>query len=394
MNTSLTGSSLPSFLRPGSVLLLCVALVAAGCEDEKSSGDSEKAVLAQYVKVVRASYDDSIAGAEQLSEALQELVADPSQERLDAARQAWIAARPAYLQTEAYRFYEGPIDDAETGPEGRINGWPLDEVFIDYVLEDVATGALKYEGIINDSVSFPDITSDVLAEQNENGGEENIATGYHAIEFLLWGQDLDDNGPGARPYTDFVPSDEGPGADAERRGRYLLVASELLVSDLKSVRAAWDDGAPYTERFLANERHQSLKDIIKGIAFLANDELAAERIQPAYETRDQEDEHSCFSDTTHQDMINDVIGIQNVYFGRYGELDGPGLEDLVAAADSALNDQIKDELDAAQGAVEAMPVPFDQAIRDDASLPKVKAAIDALEALNRSLAKLTDALIP
>jgi putative iron-regulated protein len=392
MKAPLAVPALPGFVL-GSALT-SLALMLAGCGDDAQTPSQEHAVLTQYVEVVRASYDDSIQGAEELLQAVQALVEQPSQARLAAARSAWVAARPAYLQTEAYRFYEGPIDNAETGPEGRINAWPLDEAFIDYVLADAASGELMSVGIINDPEGFPDITREVLEEQNENGGEANISTGYHAIEFLLWGQDLDEDGPGARPFTDFVPSETGPGVDAERRGRYLELAAELLVSDLKSVRAGWDDGAAYTEQFLANRGHQSLKDIITGIAFLANDELAAERIQPAYEERDQEDEHSCFSDTTHQDMVNDVIGIQNVYFGRYGALDGPGLEDLVSETDAALDAEIKTELDAALTAVEAIPQPFDQAIRDDASLRKVKAAIDALVTLNGSLAKLTNTLVP
>jgi putative iron-regulated protein len=165
-----------------------------------------------------------------------------------------------------------------------------------------------------------------------------------------------------------------------------------LISDLQTTRDAWDDGKPYLKKFLANVKNQSLKNMITGISYLTSDELAAERIRPAYESQDQEDEHSCFSDNTPNDMKYDLVGIENVYFGRYKNDDGMGLEDLVKAADSALDLKIKSGLSDAAAALSAIPVPFDQAIKDPASLRKVRSAIDALDALNDSLSKLNTTL--
>ena len=61
--------------------------------------------------------------------------------------------------------------------------------------------------------AFPEITAEALTAANEEGGETNISTGWHAIEFLLWGQDLSATGPGARPATDYTTA-----PNAERRG--------------------------------------------------------------------------------------------------------------------------------------------------------------------------------
>jgi putative iron-regulated protein len=98
----------------------------------------------------------------------------------------------------------------------------MDESYVDSV--EGAEGA----GLINDR-SFA-ITKASITDQNERGGEENIATGYHAIEFLLWGQDKSETGPGNRAYTDFV---DGKAANADRRRLYLkTVVTELLVDDL------------------------------------------------------------------------------------------------------------------------------------------------------------------
>jgi len=372
-------------------LSLVVGLFCAACSDDDTDDGQKQAVIRQYVSLVRQGYDASIAGTKKLRTAIDGLIEKPSADSLAAARESWINARPAYLQTEAYRFYEGPIDDPNTGREGRINAWPLDEAFIDYV-KNPKTGQIERRGIINDRAAFPVITEKVLIAQNENGGEENIATGFHAIEFLLWGQDFSATGPGDRPYTDFVGGSQSPDPDSDRRRQYLIVAADLLIADLEATRAAWNDGEPYLTKFLANVRNQSLKNMITGISYLTADELAAERIRPAYESQDQEDEHSCFSDNTHNDMKYDLVGIENVYFGRYGEDDGLGLEDLVKAKDPALDIRIKTGLKDAAAALAAIPVPFDQAIREQASLRKVRDAIDALDALNDSLSKLNTTL--
>jgi putative iron-regulated protein len=385
--------SLPSFARTRErALRMAVGVMLLGCGDDTTADDGQKqAVIRQYADVVRQSYDDAIADAKEMRVAIDALIEKPSVDTLKAAREAWIAARPSYLQTEAYRFYEGPIDDPDDGREGRINAWPLDEAFIDYVVNP-RTNQIERKGIINDRDAFSRITDDVLIAQNESGGEENISTGYHAIEFLLWGQDLSATGPGDRPYTDFVGGNMSTDPDSDRRRQYLTVVTDLLIEDLEYTRAAWNDGQPYLKKFFANVKNQSLKNIITGISYLAGEELAAERIRPAYESQDQEDEHSCFSDNTPNDMKYDLLGIENVYLGRYRNDDGAGLENLVKAADPALDAKIKNGIGDAAAALAAVPVPFDQAIKDTVSLRKVRAAIDALDALHDSLSKLNTTL--
>lgn len=385
----MNGNGMESLLkvacRAGVVLLAAMS----GCGGDGRDPNKD-AVVTQYVKIVRAGYDESIAGAKVLRDAISELVTKPSQDTLDAAREAWISARPAYLQTEAYRFYEGPIDDAENGREGRINAWPMDEGFIDYVRAEKPTDPPIRKGIINDRDLYPDLSKEVLIEENEAHGETDIATGYHAIEFLLWGQDLSADGPGNRPFSDYVAGQSGGEPDADRRRQYLKLVAELLVEDLQYTRDQWDDGEPYVRAFLANARDQSLQNMITGITYLAKQELADERIRPASDTKDQEDEHSCFSDTTDQDMKYDLVGIENVYFGRYAKDDGKGLEDLVKVADPALDSQIKSQLESAAKAIAAIPKPFDQAIINDTR--SLRDAIRALDNLNTALSKIPESL--
>jgi len=130
-----------------------------------------KPVVTHYADGVAASYAATIASASKLRTAAADFTADPSEATLQATKDQWLAARDDYGPTEAFRFYDGPIDEPANGPEGRINAWPMDEAYVDYVEGDPSAG------IINNPQAFPEITEKVLTEANEDGGETNISTG-------------------------------------------------------------------------------------------------------------------------------------------------------------------------------------------------------------------------
>ncbi|MGN6103872.1 MAG: imelysin family protein [Kofleriaceae bacterium] len=345
-----------------------LAVVAACGDDDPTVAEEAPPVVEGYAAIVRASYADTLTKAKALEASIDAFVAAPSAASLQAARDAWLAAREPYGQTEVYRFYDGPIDNPDNGPEGQLNAWPLDEVYIDYVVGD------PQAGIINNPAMFPALTKELLAEQNERGGEKNISTGYHAIEFLLWGQDLSTTGPGDRPHTDYLA-----GADHfDRRGQYLKLAAELLVDDLTAVDEAWKAGATYPTEF-ASDPKEALRRMLQGMGSLSGAELSGERMTVAIDNRDQEDEHSCFSDNTHRDLRANALAIQNVYLGRYGTVDGPGIDELVRSRDAALDTKLKGQLEASLAAIAEIPVPFDQAIQSDAGREKAMAAVRALQ---------------
>ena len=320
------------------------------------------AVIRHHAALVQASYEDTLAAALDLQRALQAFAAAPSAAGLDAARKAWLAAREWYGQTEAFRFYGGPIDD-DKGPEGRLNAWPLDESYVDYV-----KGKPK-AGLINDRKVV--ISKATLARYNERGGEENISAGWHAIEFLLWGQDQNDGGAGQRSFEDYV---DGKAPSADRRRQYLLVVSELLIDDLRYLVAAWAPNARNYRAAFERGGNESLRRIIVGLGSLSRGELAGERMEVALNTQDQEDEHSCFSDNTHRDIVNNALGIRNVWTGRYQRRDGSVLEGpspaaLVSAKDAALAERTTKQIAASVAAAEAIQAPFDREILGSKDAP-------------------------
>ena len=324
--------------------------------NQNASSAELKQVVLNYANIVHASYVDSLNLAKNMQETINAFMESPSAESLEKAKQSWIDSRFPYLQTEVYRFYGGPIDD-EDGPEGLLNAWPMDESYVDYV-----EGSPK-SGIINNTEKYPEITQELLLSLNEKEGEENISCGYHAIEFLLWGQDFNSDGPGNRPFTDYTTA-----ANADRRKEFLKITVNLLIENLQSLVNDWaPDQKNYRNDFVNSQPKESFQKILMGMTLLAGFELAGERILVAYESKAQEDEHSCFSDTTHNDSIYDIIGIKNVWTGRYTRADGsiiegPGIRNFALRIDADLTEKIDNSLKLALKTSMEIPKPFDQAI--------------------------------
>ncbi|HCQ39215.1 MAG TPA: iron-regulated protein [Verrucomicrobiales bacterium] len=336
----------------------------------KEKGAAESDVVEHYAKLVSATYGDALAQAQALQSDVNAFLSGPTADLLQKARDSWTAARLPYLQTEVFRFYEGPIDD-EDGPEGLLNAWPMDEAYIDYVEGSASSG------LVNNVTEFPKIDAALIESLNEKDGEANISCGYHAIEFLLWGQDLSAEGPGNRAHTDYTTAD-----NASRRGDYLRAVTNLVVEKLEGLVAEWMPGKDnYRAEFQKLPSSKALEKIMTGMSMLSGFEMAAERLNVAYDTKAQEDEHSCFSDTTHNDMVYDLTGIHNVWTGSYGDLSGPGLQVLAQDLKPDLAGQLGSKIEESVAAAKAIPVPFDQAILGEDTAPGRMAILHTIETL-------------
>lgn len=376
------------------IILLSVVVYMSGCKKEKGiSEEQKKAVITNYANIAQANYSDALTKAEVLKTKIDAFVAAPSQATLDEAKQAWLAARIPYGQTEVFRFYAGPIDDAD-GPEGLLNAWPMDEAFVDYVQGNSTSG------IVNDVVSYPTLTKSLIESLNESGGETNISCGYHAVEFLLWGQDLSAVSAGGRPYTDYLTVG-GTALNQSRRAQYLQICAELLVDHLQELVDAWSPSIAgnYRQSFINGSTNAALSSIIQGMGFLSKGELAGERIEVAYDSQLQEDEHSCFSDNTHIDIRMNALGIQNIFFGTYTKSDGTqisgaGIYELVKTENHDLGEELKEDIEGSVEACNEILAPFDQQIvaGNTTGRQTIKAAIDKLKAQGDKIAVAAQAL--
>ncbi len=361
-----------------------------------------QAVLSHYADLAHAMYGDSLQTAQTLQQRVDALIATPTEANLSAAKAAWVTARHPYQQTEAYRFGNAIVDDWE----GKVNAWPLDEGLIDYVASSyggesdenpyytanvIAHPKLVLSGREIDAGNItPTLLAETLHEVDEI--EANVATGYHAIEFLLWGQDLNgtDPGAGARPASDFDPGNCSWG-NCERRAAYLKAATDLLVQELAWMTEQWAPGGEARTTLTSGDPKVGLSTIFTGMGSLSYGELAGERMKLGLMLHDPEEEHDCFSDNTHWSHYNDALGIKNVYTGSYkrvdgSEMTGPSVADLVAARDPAADKQLRDKLNATLDKMQALVdsakggEAYDQLIgeNNDAGNRKVAAAIDAL----------------
>jgi len=374
------------------LFILTLAPIAMSAEDAKIQ-EIKSAVVTHYAEILKAQYDDSVQGAVRLRDIIDTFLKNPTVDNMSAARKEWITCRQPYSQSEVARFYDGPIEPLEE----YINAWPIDLNYIDY------TAGMPDSGIINQTNLYPQLTRDLLIGVNQKQGENEsaqeaekaVSTGYHAIEFLLWGQDLYADSPGRRAFTDYIDSNNGPGFHAERRREYLQLLTQLLVDQLQAVADQWaaNNSTNYRARFLSAPADASLEKILAGVGNLSSSELTGERMLVPYTTKSQENEQCCFSDTTHLDLLRNEMGVQDVWLGNYTRPDGsiltgPGLITLLESVDLQLANTLRQQMESAVTAIRAIPVPFDQAILGNDSAPgriAVKKALDALQAQNISI---------
>ena len=414
-------------------LVTAMALTSSATENKQSNKTEQvavKSILESYSNIALDNYTNALNDAKALKVAIDNFAKSATKENLEKAKKAWLVSRESYGQTEIFRLSNGPVDaeegwvsEAYGALEGQINAWPLDENMIDYTIDAEGKktagniidtiGKFNPGGEESKEVDVTKITVDAISELNENGGEANVATGYHAIEFLLWGQDQDYSNflkdgitkgalkAGERPLSDFT-SDK----NAQRRLAYLSVAAEKLISDLEVIKSAWEknvdgnkglyqaalNGTLNGENASKNiDSNDALKQIISGMGVFVKSELANERIAVAVLTPSEEDEHSCFSDNTHRDIATNYQGFKNILTASYnGKKYGKSLLD---STDKETKERIEKLMASIEGKIKSVndvamkKEHFDYQIKPESEQSKV------IVKLKNELRKLGDEMI-
>ncbi|MFT5032905.1 MAG: putative iron-regulated protein [Bermanella sp.] len=301
----------------------------------KPSEAEKRAVLAAYREQAYRVYDDAYQAARLLYRDIDVLVQQPSNESLLAARKSWRAARVPYSQTEALRFGHWFVDEWEA----KVNSWPIDEGFIDYVddaYQASATNVWARANIVgSDSivVAGRDVPLNYIVFkqlqmlESVADVEAVVVTGYHALEFLLWGQDRHgtERGAGERPWADFSiehctngPLPAESDKPCRKRGEFLKTVAILLMRQLQEMREHWGPGAGTPgDRLVRGDADAGLNRVLFGLAAMSTEELAGERMQVALLTHAPEEEQDCFSDDTHNSLWYNAKSIENFYYARY-----------------------------------------------------------------------------
>jgi putative iron-regulated protein len=387
----------------GAAALALVADVSAA----PAPAPTPAAVLTTYGDVAHAMYEDSLAAARTMQTAINAFLANPTPQTLTAARNAWRAARVPYSQTEGLRFGNAIVDDWEP----KVNAWPLDEGLIDYVARSYGTTSdenpLYTLNVIANrqirigarTVNATAINANLLRElQMAQGVEANVSTGYHAIEFLLWGQDLHGTGPGTgeRPATDYSTRACTNG-NCDRRAAYLRTATELLIVDLQEMTAGWAPGGAARMELSGKGANGGLATILTGLGSMSYGELAGERMKLGLILHDPEEEQDCFSDNTHNSHYYNQVGMMALWRGRYTRTDGrvvqgPSMRDHAVGRNAAAARRMDESMDNALAKLKVIKdtadsgrLAYDQMIGDNLEGNRiVQEAVDALIAQTRA----------
>ena len=384
------------------VSVLALSFIMVSCPKTSSvTPKTDEVTLAEvkenYALIAKANYTEALNDAKALKTAIINFTNDATSANFEVAKTAWKTSRESYGQSEAFRFAGGPIDTGDEAPEGQLNAWPLDENHLDYV--SGTAGA----NLINDS-GFTLTKAAIIAKNEEGGDEKKISTGYHAIEFLLWGQDMSPGaGAGTRAHTDYTTL-----SNSDRRKTYLAIVTDILVEDLQGLVTKWGPSGSARTSFIALLDDQALENILTSIGKMSKGELGSERIGAALISQDREDEHSCFSDNTHRDVYLNARGILNVYLGEYTQANGTktgeqskGLYNYLKTRDATKAEALKSFLETSVSkAMEASDItenggePFDQMIKAaSANRSKLEAIKSALTSAGDKVVEIGQALL-
>ena len=295
------------------------------------SNDIELAVVSDFAdQVVIPTYNLLVKQAEDLNQAVNTFVSDPNDDNLKAAQQAWIETRFPWEKSEAFAF--GPA--SSLGYDGDLDDWPVNETDL--------------EAIINSSDS---ITEEYVEEL------QTTEKGFHTIELLLFGED---NNKKAADFT-------------QRKLDLLKVLTSTFQQSATDLAKSWTEGVegnpPYRE-VLATAGNDdnpayptveaAVEEIVQGMLGCL-DEVANEKIGEPLETKETEGLESRFSHSSLNDFQSNLQSVANAYLGEVPEANtsGKSLSDLIANNNPELDEQVKQEIQAAIDAVSAIPAPIE-----------------------------------
>jgi predicted lipoprotein len=292
--------------------------------------------------------------------ATQNLVNTPTAENLLAAQSAWKAAREPWEQGESHIF--GPVDGLSIDPH--LDSWPLNTTDLQGLLTGTSTFSADFVGVLSDDVQ-----------------------GFHTMEFLLFGDGVEDN-------------KKLIGEMTQRESEYLMATAEVFQGYTQDLYDAWVSGDDaYKDKLLTvdNNIYTSklavIEELINGMIGIV-DEVGNGKIADPFTasaaTADTSLVESQYSWNSLIDFTDNIQGVQNVYRGEFeGGADKQGIIDFVKAADATLSSRVDTEIADAIAAIKAIAreanLPFRQAISDTDARVRIQAAIDALATLQSSL---------
>ena len=308
---------------------------------EDANASISSIISSTATNVVLASYEDFSANAKKLTDALLAFKFSPTATKLQEVQFAWRDTRRPWEQTESFLF--GPVDTQGIDPA--MDSWPVNRTDLDAVLNSGNTLDVPFVTALDDTLH-----------------------GFHTVEYLIFGGDNN------KKAADITP----------REMEYLLSATSLLHTHIDSLANAWrPSGGNFVKEFgtagQGSKTYPSetaaLQELVNGMIGIV-DEVGNGKISDPFSQKNHELVESQFSFNSLLDFENNIRGVENIYLGRYLQSDGPGLDDLVRRNNASLDTQIRQKIDSAIDAIQAIPFPFRDSIKDTQGRVLISTAID------------------
>ncbi len=272
-------------------------------------------------------YLDLDNAAINLNIAIQNLNTNATEVNLTAAKTAWKNMRGVWEQCEGFLF--GPVEDNDYDPN--MDTWPTDYVQMDSLLN--STNPLAIADIQNITLSL---------------------RGYHPIEYIIFGNH------GNRTAASITA----------RQKQYMLSLSEDLKSTCHQLYLSWTVAPTNfsnqvinagTINSLYSKKQEVYLAIVNSLIAIC-EEVGEGKMKEPFDAMDPSIVESPYSGNSINDFRNNIIGLQNVYLGKYATNDGKGINDLVASKNIALDNKIQSQITAAISSFSNITMYYEDAI--------------------------------
>jgi len=378
-----------------SLMVFAVALTFAACGSDKNEPTSSptpspspsptpsptvsvteadlNAAVNQYVDgVVLPTYKALAEKNEALNKAVEKFRQSPSDANFEEVANAWLDAREPWESSEAFLF--GPV--ADKGLDPNMDSWPLDQVSIAAILNSADWAALEWSG------DYDEDDEDIEAVQSVRG--------FHTLEYLTF-KDGEPRTVSATTGSTDPNTMEYADANKDAWANYMQAVAALLRADANTLYADWKEsyngGKSYADIFKAHDGTEGfnsaincIEQIIDGCADIASEVGASKIGDPVglYEdgkvTEALYAVESWYSWHSRDDYTNNIYSIRNAYYGSLdGSVNEKSISALVKKVDEAFDTKVKNAIQAAADAIQAIPQPF----RNNINSAEAKQAMDA-----------------
>tara|TARA_B100001175_G_C19474388_1_gene623477 strand:- start:592 stop:1575 length:984 start_codon:yes stop_codon:yes gene_type:complete len=304
------------------------ASLITGCGDNTDQSDVSSAMVDS---VVLPSYSRLSNASQDLNQALQNLVNNPTQSTFDKAKISWRSARKTWEVTETWAY--GPAETLDFDPN--LDDWPVST---------------------NELAATLDSKSNFTAKTLQN--LDTTSRGFHGIEYVLFGRNNN--------LVEDLSSNELA---------YLKSAGEDLENNADGLLQAWSGSEGFGSTVVKADPRSAIADILAGMeGCLA--EVADGKLGGAFDTNDSGELESTFSGNTGTDIVFNIKGVKTAW-------EKSKLKEYASSKNNELSSTLSNQIDESLKLANKLPA----ALNDQLTNESTKETVDKLRTVLTSAAE-------